>query len=541
MKLNLVIFLIALPVVLSSQAAAKVISVEPSISCKTSKMSPKKVFCGIANALKQLRPGDTLKLKPGVYHQPLDLRQAAGYANANHLGVNVPRTTIKGPKQGTAVIDGSKLVRHWRYVANGTWVRLHWIINTQQGFINGHRLQQIGGTIWSGYPENPLSPLKQISVPGGIWPGRIAGREASLQVDQYYYDKQRKRLYVRLPNGVNPNHERISFSVLPYLLFSQGWDRLSVEDLRFRHSNTSAKSQAAAVTLSGDYISVSNLHVQATDSTGIAVAGNHNHIEESSVIGSGRLGFNIRGEHLLLIGDVANDNNTRGFNKYWEAGGFKFVGNGGARFSILKHLVALRNKGDGIWFDWKNHNVHLSDSVSAYNSGFGIHVEVSHNFWILGNKVYGNGQRGISLASSQNIFVIGNLVANNGLGGIISLNEHRGSGTRPGGILVCGNQLAWNHGISVGLPYPLDNSKSYQNIFILGGRRPEFSLGNGIGLSGLSPWRSRYGQGQGSRKIDVKVPLEIRKQLKAQKLINWRDLLRKLGVPTIANVQTCKT
>lgn len=540
MKPSLAIFLVALPMAASAHAA-KLIVVEPYTSCQSATLRHRNTLCGISSALKRLEPGDTLELKAGVYHQPLDLRESAGYAKANRLGPAVASTTIKGPRHGTAIIDGSTVVKDWHYVSNGVWIRTHWDVNSEQGFINGEELKQIGGTIWSGYPENPASPLRHIYVPHGIWPGRVAGNERSLKRGQYYYNQRGKQLYVRLQKGVDPNQQRVSFSVAPYLLFSQGWDRLSIENLSFRHSNTSAVSQAGAITLSGNDLVLKNVSVKDVDSTGIAVAGNHNRIEGSSVIGAGRLGFNVRGKHVLLVGDVANRNNTRGFNKYWEAGGFKFVGAGGLRFSTLKRLVALRNKGDGIWFDWKNHNVHLYDSVSAYNSGFGIHVEVSHDFLISGNEVYGNGQRGISLASSQNVLVTGNVVADNGLGGIISLNENRGPGTQPAGIRVCGNWLLWNHGVSVGLPDPLDRSHSFKNTFILEMARPEFSLGDHVGLSGLRPWRVRYGQGQGSKKISAKVPPSVKDELKGRRLINWKALLANLGASRTAGSQKCRT
>ncbi len=515
-------------------AQGREIIVQPPAQC--TKSSPGVTLapvCGLKAALQQLRPGDTLRLRPGIYRQPLDLRRAVGYSRARAIGSRAPPTRIEGPVRGSAIVSGARRVIGWKPLDRGVWVRPGWKINSQQGFVDGKPLIQVGGLIWGGYPGNPASDLARIRVPRGIWPGRIPGNASILRPHQFFYDRSGQRLYLRLPRGQNPNHLQVLFAVHPYLLFASGWDRLTVRRLSFRYSNTSAVSQAGAITLSGNYITLDHLRVEQVDSTGISLAGDHNRIVHTRVIRAGRLGYNVRGRRVYLADDLAAYNNTRGFNKWWEAGGFKFVGNGGLRDSVVTRLRAIGNDGDGIWFDWKNRGDKLTNSLSAYNIGFGIHVEVSHDIRIEGNRVYGNGQRGISLASSRNLRIMGNLVADNGLGGIISLNENRGAATTPQKILVCANLLAWNRGSALTLPLPLAGSMARNNVYLDASGRPHLGLGKKVGLMGLAAWNRRYGQGRGSRAYAVSMPAKLAAILRAKQLIDWRRVLKDVGIASL--------
>lgn len=521
-------------------AQGRSIIVQPLAQCtKNPSGSTPSPICGLEAALQELRPGDTLRLRPGTYRQALDLRRAAGYTRARALGSQAPPTRIEGPVQGGAIVSGAQRVTGWKPLDHGVWVREGWKINSQQGFVGTKPLTQIGGVIWSGYPGNPGSYLARIRVPRGIWSGRIPGNAATLRPHQFFYDRSGQRLYLRLPRGQNPNRLQVLFSVRPYLLIAAGWDRLTVRRLTFRYSNTSAVSQAGAITLSGNYITLDHLRVEQVDSTGIALAGDHNRIVHTRVIRAGRLGYNVRGRRVYLTDDLAAYNNTRGFSKWWEAGGFKFVGNGGLRDSVITRLRAIDNYGDGIWFDWKNYGDKLINSLSAYNTGFGIHVEVSQDIRIEGNRVYGNGQRGISLASSRNLRIIGNLVADNGLGGIVSLNENRGAETTPQKILACANLLAWNRGSALTLPFPLAGSTARNNVYLDASGRPHLGLGKNIGLMGLAAWNRRYGQGRGSRAYAVSMPAKLTADLKTKQSIDWKRVLKNLGISTLPSPQKC--
>jgi parallel beta-helix repeat protein len=240
-----------------------------------------------------------------------------------------------------------------------------------------------------------------------------------------------------------------------------------------------------------------------------------------------------RGRANRLIGNETNFNNTRGFNKWWEAGGAKFVGYGGLRDSEVSGHRAIGNNGDGLWFDWMNSNNRIHGNVAAYNNGFGIHYEASQKGYIYNNYVFGNKQRGIYLPHSSDSTIEHNLVAMNGMEGIAIIDEGRSKEKevlRPRANRVLFNIVAWNGKPAIVLPLKLADNVSDYNLMLGSGKPPAFSLGWGSRdnpvRNGLAAWTAASGQDMHSWSKNFDIPASLRKALESrQPNPDWAQVL----------------
>lgn len=280
----------------------------------------------------------------------------------------------------------------------------------------------------------------------------------------------------------------------------------------------------AAVRLGGIHIEVERIRVTRTDGVGIGLVGDNNFLKDSVSNYNGQLGIAAKGRNVKLINNETSYKNQRGFNQYWEAGGAKFIDKIGAQdFEVLAHK-ALFNRGDGIWFDGgsgPNKNNRISASVSAYNSGHGIHYEVSGTGLTTDNYVYDNKLRGIYLANSFDSVAEYNFVAMNGLEGIAAVNDRWVTETdRPNWLpknnQVRGNIVAWNEKRALVLPEEGLGNTSDCNLFV-DVALPSFHLGWHLRtfkpVSGLSGWQALSGQDHKSRENIVPVPKALNEAL----------------------------
>ncbi len=136
---------------------------------------------------------------------------------------------------------------------------------------------------------------------------------------------------------------------------------------------------------------------------------------------NGQLGFGAGRAHRLLFADcLVENNNAKGFDRGWEAGGNKLVL---CRDVVLERSRFLRNRGNGIWFDIGNTNCTVRQCLIADNEDAGIFYEISFALHAHDNVITGNGfaatagawgtQAGISLSSSPGCVIERNLIVGN--------------------------------------------------------------------------------------------------------------------------------
>lgn len=486
-------------------------------------------YSNIDSALAKFHQGDTLMLGPGTYQKTIRI-DAHGW----HAGV---LTTIEGEPGSQVVVKGSDLIHGWKKVKPGLYAIHPWTINSEQVFIDGKLIQQVGGTIFDGFPLSSKSRYRAIRPAGmGIWPGRRPAGVTHMTVRSFYYDAAASSLYIRMPTGFRPNEHKIEVSVRTYLLYADHVVDLEVKNIQFQHANTSARSRSAAVTIHGAHVHLQNLHVSWVDSKGIALTGNYNVIDSISANHCGQLGLTARGQHLLVKNSRTDFNNVRGFNQFWEAGGAKFTGHGGLRHSRVVAHQAIGNKGDGIWFDWGNQDDSVHDSVLAYNQGHGLHYEASQHGSFSNNYVFANGRRGIYLPQSSGSVVYHNLVALNGMAGIAAIDSGRRDPSHRYDLRVLenrvwGNIFAWNgraaKDVQLRLPLPKTHTYANHNLFVTLKGPPHFGVPGWFGrIDSLADWRSRTGYGMQSHSVVLPVPPGVMASISSKKVkVNWSDLL----------------
>lgn len=447
-------------------------------------------YRSLGYAMRRLRPGDTLNLESGTYRAAIRFPDHGWPQNA-------PRTVIQSAPGGAlALIKGSDPVTGWNKAGPGLFVKEGWSVQSEQVFVDGKPLAQIGGTVFGGYPGKPGHRLARVlESTGGIWPGRRPGGVGQMTPGSFHYDARAKRLYVKVALPSLEGH-RVEASVRPYLVFGQKLSNVTLRRLRFRHANTTAVAQTGAVTLGGSGLRLERLDIREVDGAGMDVAGDDVVIRDSRADYCGQVGIKLRGRHNRLIDNEMSFNNTRGFNKWWEAGGAKFVGDGGLRDSEVSGNVAVGNHGDGIWFDWMNDHNLVHHNLAAFNEGFGIHYEASQRGYIYDNTVAGNRQRGIYLMDSSHSVVAHNLVAGNGMEGIAIVQDGRAAKKRAlvaRDNVVFGNVVAWSGKAAIVLPAAGAGNASDYNLFIGDAAPPRFSLGWGSRESpvrqGLAAWQ----------------------------------------------------
>ena len=488
------------------------------------------VYQSLREAVGNLRKGDELVLDAGVYRDSIDLSNLKGVGGT---------TVIRGRSGSDVVIKGSDLVDGWRSLGDGLFVKDGWQINSQQVYVNGNPLTQVGGEIYGGYPSDLSNELHDLHKRRGIWPGRLSGNGANdMETGSFFYDMEAKKLYIKLEPDVQITDAKVEVSIRTYLLNAPMVDDLEISDIRFEHSNTSAKSRSAAVRLLGSRIRVNGMVVRLADSVGLVIRGNDNIVENSVFEYNGRLGMVASGRNVRLINNSTNYNNTRGFNPNWAAGGIKLVGGGGLKDSRIEYHVSIGNNGDGIWFDWKSRANVVSNSVVVGNNGHGLHYEASFSGEFHDNLIFNNAKRGIYLPNSSNCSVHHNLIILNGLEQVATIYSGRQDPEGETDFSVHGNRIlrnviGWgrsNRPVLV-LPRKRADNTSNQNIFIYDKKYPVFSLGWPRLMSlwkawDLREWIRHSDQDRDSIVVQATVPRYLLRWRASQPLVSNLDVVR---------------
>ena len=365
-------------------------------------------FKTIMRAVENVKAGDTILLETGVYREQVIF-------NENPQETKSAVITLKPVSGNRPVIKGSDIVRKWKRYNDSIWVRKHWEHNSQQVFVDGTVLKQIGFSS-DAYPSTARD---------GNWMIRKIGNGVNdMFMNTFFYDREKQKLYICLKPDEDPNKKLIEASVRKHIVDASNSSYINIEGITFRHSNTSAFKQGGAALEMGSFCTVENCDIQWCDFAGISPGHNSTGTKIINCIinNNGDSGVSASRSFKFLIKDcIVNDNNYRLFNQDWHAGGLKIVTHS---YGTIENCEVGNNLGVGIWFDWNHENAGESvvRNCRVYNNARmgGIMVEASERVSLIDNTLYGNDQFGIHYVVSSYGKIIGNTIA--GHRGFIALD-----------------------------------------------------------------------------------------------------------------------
>jgi len=382
----------------------------------------------IGAALADARAGDRIVIHGGVYREKLTLERS-GSADAP--------ISIEAAEGEYVVLTGADHLTNWTKL-NGD----------QPVYCTPWPHKFVGWNERYTHPDDDYHRLigrcEQVFING--YPlGQVLQRD-KLGRGTFFADIDTQRLYVRPANDrdLTGDKTRVEASVRDRILHVKG-NHVTIEGLRFRYAAN--RAQQGAVEFSGHHIAVEDCLFEYTNSSGAEFAGENITVRNCTFQHNGQLGFGANGAHSLrMTGCTVRNNNVKGFNRGWEAGGNKICLTRGA---VIENSTFVENRGDGIWFDIGNEDCEVRNCLIAYNENAGIFYEISYGLRAHDNVIVGNGfahtpgawgaGSGISLSSSPGCLIERNLLIGNKEG--FNFREQRRTTPRIAG----GSEPVWNH------------------------------------------------------------------------------------------------
>lgn len=388
----------------------------------------------IARGLALAQPGDTVVLRAGTWRENVVITRG-GRSGA-------PITIAAHPGE-TPVLKGSRVVTGWTQHAGEVWKKTGWTVRSQQVFVDGAGLQQIG--LPSSYYTGQAADGSTMFYPVGSGLGDLArGR--------FWYDAAASTLYVQLADGGDPNARTVEASTAHRILYvDPGAGFITLRGLTFRHSATAAYQYGGAAVELGDDCVMEDCDLQLCDVAGVAPGWRRSRarIERCVIANNGNMGINGSGCYDFTVRDcVLDGNNTRPFNPQWAGGGAKFTAQA---WGVVERCSARGNRGHGIWFDYCDSGnpivVRANRIAGNSNKGEGLIAEASRNLRFTDNVIEDNERRGIYISASEDVLVAHNtLVGNRGWCALDLGGGMPRSGKALRNVTVRNNILADNRG-----------------------------------------------------------------------------------------------
>jgi len=356
----------------------------------------------IGEAAALVEPGDTVLIHNGIYRETVVIEKSGRADNPitfqAAVGASVIVTGADRISEWTQVLGEDHIYStHWPYKfitwndqnthPNDDYHRL--IGRCEQVFINGYALRQV---------------LERDKLARGTFFVDLEGNRLTV----WNYDNQ----------DIRGRKAAVEASVRDGIMAVKG-DYVVVKGIRFRYAAN--RAQHGAVEFSGHHLTIEDCLFEYTNAGGAAFKGEDITVRRCTFQHNGQLGFGAgRAHRLRITGCTVRNNNTKGFNRGWEAGGNKICLSRGV---LLENSTFIENRGDGIWFDIGNEDCTVRNCLIAFNEDAGLYYEISYGLHAHDNVIVGNGladtrsawgaNAGISISSSPNCLVERNLLVGN--------------------------------------------------------------------------------------------------------------------------------
>ncbi len=358
-------------------------------------------FRHVAEAAKSANPGDTVLIHTGIYREPILLTRS---------GTPAHPIRFEAAPAANVTITGADTLQGWTHEPG-----LERIYSVAWPY------QFIGGPLHA-HPDDDYHILigraEQVFVRGyGLNP---VLRRDQMSRGTFFVDEAAKRLLIwRADNGeVAPDDATVEASTRSVL-----WDctgaYITLRGVRFRYAANAAQQPAVRFAGRGDV--VEDCIFERTNAEGAGFQAPDQVARRCSFQDNGQMGIGINRAHRLLVTDcLIRNNNTKGFDRGWEAGGEKTVLSRGV---VYANCRVLSNRGAGLWFDIGNENCEVHNCLIADNEDAGIFYEISYGLHAHDNVIVGNGfantpgawgaAAGICLSSSPGAVIERNLLVGN--------------------------------------------------------------------------------------------------------------------------------
>jgi len=385
----------------------------------------------INEAAGKVEPGDVVLIHSGVYREAVVVEKS---------GTAAQPIRFEAAPSANVTITGADILLAWQDEGENVY-STEW----------PHRFVSWSKT--DSHPDDEYHRLigrpEQVFADGYALQQTLT-REA-LSRGTFFVDFEARRLFVATatgepPAGTTGGRPVIEASTRPMLLHCRGAN-VVIRGIEFRYAANAA--QEGAVTLSGRGDVVEDCTFERTSGVGLVFVETDQAARRCLMQQNGALGFAATRSHNLSVTEcVVRNNNTKGFNRNWQAGGAKIVLSRGVR---VERSQFIENRGPGVWFDIGNENGSVRNCLIADNEGAGIFYEISYGLVAEDNVIVGNGlapdprawgmQAGISVSSSPHCLVQRNLLVANKEG--FSFREQRRTTPRIDGPAER-EELIWN-------------------------------------------------------------------------------------------------
>jgi hypothetical protein len=397
-------------------------------------------FRTIGDAARIVEPGDTVLIHTGVYRETVVI-EGSGSARR-------PITFTAAPA-ANVMVTGADRVTGWTKAEGPHHI---FFIPWTHVFIPDKPSRA--------HPDDDAHLLigrcEQVIVSNYLL--RQVLRREELARGTFFVDEPNQRLYAWADNDADLNKTPAEVSVRGTLWDSRG-RHVHTRGIRFRYAANVAQHGAAHF---HDYAVVEDCIFERMNSGGadlfdpcVGVT-----VRRCTFQDNGQQGFTTDRSHKLRMTDcLVRNNNTKNFQRSWEAGGNKIWMSDGV---IVEKCQFAENRGEGLWFDCSNTNATVRNCLFAFNESAGLFYEISyglhaHDNVFVGNGCYQEATRdaacGLLLSESPDCVIERNLFIGNRDG--ISFREHPRSTNSldekgksvwiwSHDVTVCNNIMAYN-------------------------------------------------------------------------------------------------